>query len=331
MVPQGRTETILRERLEALGGRVGFGDRLVDLRQDEAGVEATLTGGETVRARFLVGCDGGRSTVRRALGLQLEGETMDEKPALVADVEVAGLSRDDWHVWPLAKVGLCPLPSTSLFQLTVPAELVGNDIEGATTRLRESASRKWLGVRSISRPCAWCTAIAWDACCWRGMQPCASAGRRPGLNTGVQDAYNLGWKLAHVLRGGPDSLLDTYEEERLPVAAAVLGLSKRLVETRSLKRGDATNQLALHYRGSSLCKGESIGKLHPGDRMPDMRLGDGSRLFEQMRGPHATEIEESGGVRILIRPDGYIARIGMDSCQEYAGLAVTQVDAGRLD
>jgi 2-polyprenyl-6-methoxyphenol hydroxylase-like FAD-dependent oxidoreductase len=63
----------------------------------------------------------------------------------------------------------------------------------------------------------------------------------------VQDAYNLGWKLAHVARGGPDALLDTYEAERLPVAAAVLGLSKRLLQTRSIKRGDATNQLALHY------------------------------------------------------------------------------------
>lgn len=140
-----------------------------------------------------------------------------------------------------------------------------------------------------------------------------------GLNTGVQDAYNLGWKLAHVLRGGPASLLDTYEAERLPVAAAVLGLSKRLYQTRSIKRGDATNQLALHYRTSSLSYGITIGSLHPGDRMPDGRLDDGSRLFDHLRGGHATEIVAPQGSRILIRPDGYIAHIGTTSFPEYAG------------
>ena len=131
-----------------------------------------------------------------------------------------------------------------------------------------------------------------------------------GLNTGVQDAYNLGWKLAHVVRGGPDSLLDTYQAERLPIAAAVLGLSKRLLQTRSIKRGDATNQLALHYRWSPLSSGVPLGNLHPGDRMPNARLEDGSRLFDHLRGTHATELVTPQGVRILIRPDGYIAHIG---------------------
>jgi hypothetical protein len=140
-----------------------------------------------------------------------------------------------------------------------------------------------------------------------------------GLNTGVQDAYNLGWKLAHVARGGPDSLLDTYEAERLPIAAAVLGLSKRLHQTRSIKRGDATNQLALHYRTSPLSSGVTLGSLHPGDRMPDARLEDGSRLLDHMRGHHATELVLPEGPRILIRPDGYIAHIGSTHFAEYAG------------
>jgi 2-polyprenyl-6-methoxyphenol hydroxylase-like FAD-dependent oxidoreductase len=140
-----------------------------------------------------------------------------------------------------------------------------------------------------------------------------------GLNTGVQDAYNLGWKLAYVARGGPDSLLDTYESERLPVAAAVLGLSKRLHQTRSIKRGDATNQLALHYRTSPLSSGAALGNLHPGDRMPDARLDDGARLFDRLRGPHATELVTSEGPRILIRPDGYIAHIGARQFVDYAG------------
>jgi hypothetical protein len=146
-----------------------------------------------------------------------------------------------------------------------------------------------------------------------------------GLNTGVQDAYNLGWKLACVLRGGPETLLDSYEAERLPVAAAVLGLSKHLYRSRSLKRGDATNQLALHYRASSLSSGRTLGSLHPGDRMPDIRLADGSRLFGSMRGPHATEVVTTEGARILIRPDGYIAHIGDRHFTDYAGFPVQQV------
>jgi hypothetical protein len=140
-----------------------------------------------------------------------------------------------------------------------------------------------------------------------------------GLNTGIQDAYNLGWKIAHVARGGPDSLLDTYEAERLPIAAAVLGLAKRLHQTRSIKRGDATNQLALHYRTSSLSSGVTLGNLHPGDRMPDSRLNDGSRLFDHLRGHHATEFVTPDGSRILIRPDGHIAHIGSTHFAEYAG------------
>jgi 2-polyprenyl-6-methoxyphenol hydroxylase-like FAD-dependent oxidoreductase len=140
-----------------------------------------------------------------------------------------------------------------------------------------------------------------------------------GLNTGIQDAYNLGWKLAWVVRGGPDSLLDTYETERLPIAATVLGLSKRLHQTRSIKRGDATNQLGLHYRTSSLSSGDTLGSLHPGDRMPDLRLADGSRLFDHLRGHHATEFVTAEGPRLLIRPDGYIAHIGATHFSEYAG------------
>jgi hypothetical protein len=146
-----------------------------------------------------------------------------------------------------------------------------------------------------------------------------------GLNTGVQDAYNLGWKLAHVARGGPDSLLDTYQAERLPIAVAVLGLTKRLHQTGSIKRGDATNQLALHYRTSPLSSGVRFGNLHPGDRMPDARLNDGTTLFDHLRGSHASELVTPEGLRILIRPDGYIAHIGLTHFAEYAGEPTHQV------
>jgi 2-polyprenyl-6-methoxyphenol hydroxylase-like FAD-dependent oxidoreductase len=323
MVPQSRTEAILRERLGALGGEVEFGKALATFTQNEHGVDATLSTGEGVRADFLVGADGGHSTVRKALGLRLEGEAVDEEPMLVADVELKGLDRRDWHLWPFIKggmLGLCPLPSTSLFQFTSKGKIADAGIEDVVHKITGHRVERvaWSStyrpaVRMVNRFRVGRVFLAGDAA---HVHPPAGG---QGLNTGVQDAYNLGWKLAHVARGGPDSLLDTYECERLPIAAAVLGLSKHLYQTRSIKRGDATNQLALHYRTSPLSSGVPLGSLRPGDRMPDARLDDGSRLFDHLRGPFSAEFSTPQGLRVLIRPDGYIAHIGSTRFAEYAG------------
>jgi 2-polyprenyl-6-methoxyphenol hydroxylase-like FAD-dependent oxidoreductase len=327
MVPQFHTEAILRKRLTALGGAVEFGKGVETFSQDQHGVEALLSNGEKVRAEFMVGCDGGHSTVRKMLKVRLEGESIDETAMHVADLEVAGLGRRDWHLWPFAKggfVALCPLPNTSLFQLTSVAAERG--IEEAVWRATGYRVQRvaWSSVyrpavRMVDRYRVGRVFLAGDAA---HVHP-PTGGQ--GLNTGVQDAYNLGWKLAHVVRGGPDSLLDSYQAERLPVAAAVLGLSKRLLQTRSIRRSDATNQLALHYRASPLASGVRVGDMHPGDRMPDTRLADGSRLFHHLRGSHATELLTPEGNRILIRPDGYIAQIGPTPSEEYAGEKVLAV------
>ena len=325
MVPQARTEAILRDRLRAFGGEVEFGKALATFTQNEHGVDATLATGEMVRVNFLVGCDGGHSTVRRGLGLRFEGEAIDGKESswLVADVEIEGLDRRDWHAWPFAPSGLialCPLPNTSLFQFTAKAKNAAAGIEGVVHKVTGHRVERvaWSSiyqpaVRMVDRYRVGRVFLAGDAA---HVHPPAGG---QGLNTGVQDAYNLGWKLAHVARGGPDSLLDTYEMERLPIAAAVLGLAKRLHQTGSIKRGDATNQLALHYRTSPLSSGVTLGSLQPGDRMPDARLSDGTRLFHHLRGSHATELVTPEGSRILIRPDGYIAYIGSTHCADYAG------------
>ena len=331
MVPQARTEAFLRARLRALGGEVEFGQALASFTQNEHGVEATLATGEMVRANFLAGCDGGHSAVRRGLGLRFEGEAIDGKESswLVADVEIEGLDRRDWHAWPFAPGGLialCPLPNTPLFQFTSKAKTAAAGIESVVHKVTGHRVERvaWRSiyqpaVRMVDRYRVGRVFLAGDAA---HVHPPAGG---QGLNTGVQDAYNLGWKLAHVARGGPDSLLDTYEAERLPIAAAVLGLSKRLHQARSIKRGDATNQLALHYRTSPLSSGVTFGSLHPGDRMPDARLDDGSRLFDRLRGSHATELVTPEGPRILIRPDGYIAHIGSTHSAEYAGEPTRQL------
>lgn len=329
LLPQYRTEEILRERLAWLGGQVEFGTAFERVATEDRGVRVHLSTGEAVTAEYLVGCDGGHSAVRKALGFVLRGESLATEAAFVADVEVEELDRTNWHVWPFGKggaIGLCPLPGTSLFQMLSSRE----PAEGIEPAIQRIAGRRVSGIAwsSMYRPAIRMVDhvrmgrvfLAGDAA---HVHP-PTGGQ--GLNTGIQDAYNLGWKLAHVLRGGPESLLDTYEAERLPVAAAVLGLSKQIYRTRSLKRGEVTNQLRLHYRASALSSGKPLGRLYPGDRMPDVRLADGTRLFEQTRGTHATEFAMRDGTRILIRPDGYIASIGMPPVASYAGEPTHRVD-----
>jgi 2-polyprenyl-6-methoxyphenol hydroxylase-like FAD-dependent oxidoreductase len=322
MVPQSRTEQILRERLAELGGQVECGKALATFTQTEHGVDAVLKSGEVVRATFLVGCDGGHSTVRKVLGLRLEGEAIDDEPMLVADLEIEGLDRRDWHIWPSVVggvIGLCPLPNTPLFQLIARAK-AESGIEDTVLKVTGHRVQRvaWSSIYQPAVRMVDCYRVGRVLLAGDAAHVHPPAGGQ-GLNTGIQDAYNLGWKLACVVRGGPDSLLDTYEAERLPIAATVLGLSRRLHQTRSIKRGETTNQLGLHYRTSSLSSGVTLGRLHPGDRMPDLRLEDGSRLFDHLRGHHATEFVTTEGPRLLIRPDGYIAHIGTTHFSEYAG------------
>ena len=334
LVPQYRTEEILRERLAQLGGQVEFGTAFERVEAGDRGIRVHLSTGEVVTAEYLIGCDGGHSAVRKAFGFALRGETLATEAAFVADVEVEGLEHTHWHVWPFARggsIGLCPLPDASLFQMMSPRE----PAEGIESVIQRVAGRRvsriaWSSmyrpaVRMVDHLRIGRVFLAGDAA---HIHP-PTGGQ--GLNTGIQDAYNLGWKLAHVLRGGPESLLDTYEAERLPVAAAVLGLSEKIYRTRSLKRGDATNQLRLHYRTSALSSGKPLGRLNAGDRMPDVGLANGTRLFEQMRGTHATELVMRDRTRILIRPDGYIASIGATPATSYAGEPIHPVDGAGID
>ncbi|GMU04307.1 FAD-dependent oxidoreductase [Corallococcus caeni] len=318
LVPQARTEGILRDRLASLGVTVEFGTALTGFTQDGTGVTATLTRDgteETVRAEYLVGADGGHSRVRKELGLALHGVTHEEERMVVGDVSVEGLSHTHWHVWPLGKrgmVALCPLPDAGRFQFVLqvkPGDSVPELTEAALhQRFQETArpgarlrlhDASWLSVyrpnaRMVDRYRVGRVFIAGDAA---HVHPPAGG---QGLNTGVQDAYNLGWKLGHVLQGADPALLDTYEAERLPIAARVLGLSSKLHEgmrqghMRAMKRGDEERQLGLNYRGGPLAPSSSgdTARVHAGDRAPDAPCGDAQgkpfRLFDAFRGPHWT-------------------------------------------
>ncbi|MFE0105178.1 FAD-dependent oxidoreductase [Streptomyces sp. NPDC059009] len=369
MLPQWRTQEILHARLRELGGAdVEFGTALTALAQDEDGVTAELStdhGTRTVRARHLVAADGGRSTVRRALGVTMTGEAVDPYPTIVADVRIrtGALDRDHWHMFPPAAdddtlahtfTALCPLAGTEDFQLAarLPEDATPDLSPGAVRTL--IAARTHLAAEDV-------TEIRWAS----DFRPRAAMADRfrvgrvflagdaahvhspaggQGLNTGVQDAYNLGWKLGAVLRdGAPAALLDTYEEERLPVAASVLDLSTR-VHRQQESRGRATQQLGLNYRESPLSAEERdhLGEstLQAGDRAPDGPTTDGGHLFDLFRGPHWTLLavdmdtpgselpplntdlihvhhlqpyEPYGRGLFLVRPDGYVGWTGTDA------------------
>ncbi|GAA3043353.1 hypothetical protein GCM10010448_27720 [Streptomyces glomeratus] len=149
-----------------------------------------------------------------------------------------------------------------------------------------------------------------------------------GLNTSVQDAYNLGWKLGAVVRNGaPPSLLDTYEEERRPIAADMLGLSTS-VHRGETRRGEATHQLGLGYRTSSLTEETrgAPGPVRAGDRAPDGTV-KGVRLFDAFRGPHwtlltaDTDAAQGYGAGGVSDPPGRLRGVGgrhADGLAEYA-------------
>lgn len=333
MLAQWCTEKILRERIHELGGKVELGAGIETLTQTDKQVTVTLTNGDTVTADYVVGCDGGRSKTRGLLGLKLLGSDVDEKTSIVADLEIEGLDPEFWHAYPLRRGGmhsLAPLPGGTLFQLQAPESIAANGLEKGVSRLTGKKVRRvaWQSryrhqTRMIDRYGVGRVFIAGDAA---HLHPPSGA---QGLNTGIQDACNLGWKLASAIRTGDASILQTYEAERLPVAAAVLDLTKELHVTVSKSRGDLTNQLGLSYSGSPLARGKAAGGFKPGDRIPDQRLADGRRLFEVMRHGGATQIMRSNRKHILVRPDGYIAEITAKEMPTYYGYDVVHVELTR--
>jgi 2-polyprenyl-6-methoxyphenol hydroxylase-like FAD-dependent oxidoreductase len=313
MVPQFLTEGVMRERLIELGHRPDFGCELLGFEQDKDGVTARLTGtagDEVVRVRWLIGADGGRSFVRHALNINFPGQTLGVR-AVVADVVLTGLERDVWHRFAEGdmerQISLCPLAGTGMFQIQGPIPLEGEvdlSAEGLTTMVAQRTGRDDIRIHSVS----WASAFNMNARLAdryrvdRVFLVGDAAHTHPptggqGLNTSVQDAHNLGWKLAAVAGGASDMLLDTYEEERRPVAAAMLGLATKLLDALKrgeMRRGREVHQLDIGYPESSLAleKPERSGGLLAGDRAPDAPIcgaaGQARRLFNLFRGPHWT-------------------------------------------
>ncbi|MEU9806298.1 FAD-dependent monooxygenase [Mycobacterium sp. NPDC050853] len=355
MVPQWRTDEILLGRLRELGGDVEFSSEVIGFEQDGEGVTVTfLRDGIPVRIRasHLVGTDGGRSAIRKALDVGFAGKTFESERTLIGDVRADGLDGTFCHVLTRGgqvseRFSLWNLPSSDHYQFVasmatdVAPPLTLEAVQGL---LVERSGRddivlhdlRWISLyrvnaRMVDRFRVGRVFLAGDA-----AHVHSSAGGQ-GLSTSVQDAYNLGWKLAAVSSGAPEQLLDTYEEERMPVAASVLGLSTDL-HYRNFEPSKETapqlHQLDIGYRGSSLAIDDraSPGKLRAGDRAPDAALQGGRRLFDVLRGTHFTVLTFENravhidGVRVqrlapsaeydvsestlaLVRPDGYLGVI----------------------
>ena len=265
-LPQYESEAVLGEHLESLGTRIQRGWSLTGFQQDDAGVTVTITDGttdKTVRTSYLVGCDGAHSIVRKTLGLSFEGGAFPEE-YMLGDVEVdwdmpAGYALRITHqndgVIDDALVCI-PLPGTKRYRMSmlVPNDLATEPVEGEIAHGIEdgkapelhhiqavldrlspqptTASRmRWSSVfrishRLVDRYGAGRVFVAGDAA---HIHPPTGA---QGMNTGIQDAYNLGWKLALAVRGAAaPGLLDSYHAERHPVGEEVVGRTVRAART----------------------------------------------------------------------------------------------------
>jgi 2-polyprenyl-6-methoxyphenol hydroxylase-like FAD-dependent oxidoreductase len=323
VVPQSVTEALLIKALGERGVEVERGVTFVEFTQDDENVTSRVRradgGEERVESRYLVSCEGPHSLIRKQAGLSFEGKTYPVS-YFMADVELDWtVSRGDVHVW-IHEDGMfsaIPMPGERRWRLFVES---GKDVEEGATEVTLDLVRRLMAERtgdSVTRASNPTWLSEFRISC--RMVDRFSNGRvflagdaahvhsptgGQGITTGVQDAYNLAWKLDMVLRGAaPASLLNTYTEERLPVVRSVLKTTdqtasmflahsrvRRLLRDRvvlPLLRSRAMqkrltrrmSQLDQNYRGSSLSVHQDTGllkraRVRAGDRTPDVVFRD---------------------------------------------------------
>ena len=242
---QTRIERILADWVGELAVPTYRGQEVTGFSQDDTGVDVELFDGRSLRPKYLVGCDGGRSLVRKKAGIDFPG--WDPSTSyLIAEVETAeepewGIRRSEKGINAFAK-----LEDGKRARVVVNEQYVGQRDEATLGEVREALTAVYgtdYGLRSatyISR----FTDMARQAACYRERRVLLAGDAAhvhspvggQGLNIGVQDAVNLGWKLAQVVHGtSPESLLDTYHAERHPVGARVL---RNTMALTAVHRGD---------------------------------------------------------------------------------------------
>jgi 3-(3-hydroxy-phenyl)propionate hydroxylase len=308
---QNQIERIMAAWVAELPVTISYGCVVTGFAQDDTGVDVELSAGESLRAQYLVGCDGGRSVVRKAAGIDFPGWD-PTRSNLIAEVEVTeepprGIRHDARGVHALHRMedGKTVRVIVTEQQIGASSEPTLRDLSGALIAVYGTD----FGIHSptwISR----FTDMTRQAASYRDRRVLLAgdsahvhypAGGQ-GLSLGVQDAVNLGWKLARVIDGtSPESLLDTYQDERHPVAARALQLTMALgvlqrPDERIKALLDVVSELAImeepRKRLAGMISGLDIhynlGEGHPllGRRMPDLDLvtTDGPlRVFTLLR------------------------------------------------
>jgi rifampicin monooxygenase len=363
-IPQNITDRLLAEHAAEVGAEIRRGRELVGLSQDEDGVTAELADGTRLGARYLVGCDGGRSTVRKLLGVGFPGEP-SRVDTLIGEVRVA---EDQAAVAAVVarvretqkRFGVGPI-GDGVYRLVVPAEGVAEDrgvpptLEEVKRQLRATAgtdfgahSPRWLSrfgdaTRLADRYRVGRVLLAGDAA---HIHP-PTGGQ--GLNLGIQDSVNLGWKLAAEINGwAPEALLDSYQDERRPVAADVLDntraqmellstepgpqavrrLISKLMDFEEVSRylteqvtaigvrydfGEGHELLGRHLRDVALKRGRLYALMHDGRGLLLDQTGQLSIAGWTDRVDHVVDVSEELDVpAVLLRPDGHVAWAGDD-------------------
>jgi 2-polyprenyl-6-methoxyphenol hydroxylase-like FAD-dependent oxidoreductase len=373
-IPQNLTERLLAEHAIEVGAEIRRGCELTGLSQDDTGVTAELADGTRLRARYLAGCDGGHSTVRKLLGIGFPGEPAKTE-WLLAEAKVAAAPSELESAAAEASaagVRFGPAPyAEGFYGFVVPAEDVAEDVaedrtapptlEEIRQRLRALVGTDF-GLHTARRLTRFGDAtrqaeryrdgrvlLAGDAA---HVHPPMGG---QGLNLGIQDAFNLGWKLAAEVGGwAPAGLLDSYQAERHPVAADVLSNTRAQAELLSLEPGPrAVRQLVselmdfeevnryLIEKITAIGVRYKFGDEHPlvGRRLRDIELKQG-RLYALMHGGRGLLLDQTGRLSAagwadrvdhvvdvsnelevpaaLLRPDGHVAWVGDDQ-QELGG------------
>ena len=325
---QNQIERIMAAWIAELPVRIRYGCEVTGFAQHDSGVEVQLADGETLRAAYLVGCDGGRSAIRKAADIEFPGWD-PTRSNLVAEVEVReepprGVRYDAAGVH-----GLHRLEDGKTYRVIVTEQHLGPSSEPTLRDLSEALVAVFGSDFGIHNPTSISrfTDMTRQAAAYRAGRVLLAgdaahihypAGGQ-GLSLGVQDAVNLGWKLAQVVKGvSPEGLLDTYHAERHPVGARAL---KHTMAQGALQRRDeriealveVVSELATmdepRRRLAGIMSGLDIrydlGKGHPllGRRMPDLDLitAEGPlRVFELLHGarPLLLNLGRTGGLDV---------------------------------
>ena len=330
---QNQIERIMAAWIAELPVRIYYGSEVTGFAQDDTGVDLELSDGRSLRAGYLVGCDGGGSLIRKAAGIEFPGWD-PTRSNLIAEVEMTeeppqGIRHDASGIHAVSM-----MEDGRTVRLVVTERQIGPSSEPTLRDLSEALVTVYGTDFGIHNP-TWIsrfTDATRQAAAYRDRRVLLAgdsahvhypAGGQ-GLSLGVQDAVNLGWKLAQVVNGtSPESLLDTYQDERHPVVARVLQHTmalgalqrqdermKALVdEVSELASMDEPRRRLVGIR-SGLDIHYDLGEGHPllGRRMPDLDLATANgplRVFELLHGarPLLLNLGEPGGFDITAWPE----------------------------